>query len=487
MIFYIYSCIFLSVDGKLRTNTFVKWRTNKLSEKLSSLSRLVKESLPQSIEELVEFCRIPSISSQNKSIGEAVQFLVEKITSMGGIVEVLDEVPGGFPVLYVHFEAGVKGNSTKTLLFYNHYDVQPPEPLEEWESEPFEVSTRDGKLFARGIADNKGDLMARLTAIELLQKQDGGLPCHIKFLLEGEEEIGSPNLSYYLEKYSELFKADACIWEHADRDEKNRVQLMAGVKGMAYFELSVQTAVMDLHSKTGPLAENAAWRLTHALASMKNSKHEILVDGFYDHILPPTELELNYVNKMPFDEQSFRENYGLKAPLITNYSGQDPREAYILNPTMTICGIESGYYGEGSKTVLPKKALAKLDCRLVPGQEPEYIHKVIVNHLQKHGFSDVKVKLLNGVKAYRSDLSDPFVELMVRTAEEVYDCEVVLSPNNAGTGPMTDVGHNLKLPIVSTGVGWAQSKLHAPNESIRTSDYKEGILHIAHVIQEFSK
>ncbi|MBM6619656.1 M20/M25/M40 family metallo-hydrolase [Bacillus suaedaesalsae] len=458
-----------------------------MSKNLSILSAKVKESLSQSIEELKQFCRIPSISAQNNSIGEAVQFLQEKITSIGGSVRVLDEVTGGFPVLYVHFEPGEKGNSNKTLLFYNHYDVQPPEPLHEWESDPFDVTERDGKLFARGIADNKGDLMARLTAIELLQKQDGGLPCHIKFLLEGEEEIGSPNLPYYLEKYSDLFKADACIWEHADRDEKNRVNLMAGVKGMAYFELTVETADMDLHSKTGPLAENAAWRLTHALASMKNSKHEILVKGFYDHILPPTEIELNYVKKMPFDEESFRENYGLKHPLITNYSGQDPREAYILNPTMTICGIQSGYYGDGSKTVLPKKALAKLDCRLVPGQDPEHIHQVISDHLHKHGFSDVSVKLLSGVKAYRSDLSDPFVSLMVRTAEVVYKCDVVLSPNNAGTGPMTDFGHNLKLPIVSTGVGWAQSKLHAPNESIRITDYEEGILHIAHVLNEFGK
>lgn len=458
-----------------------------MSQSVSLLTSKVREILPQSIEELKQFSSIPSISAQKKCIPEAVQFLREKITSIAGTVTVLDDVKEGFPVLYVHFEAGPGGNSDKTLLFYNHYDVQPAEPLEEWESAPFTVIERDGKLFARGIADNKGDLMARLTAIQILKEQDGGLPCNIKFLLEGEEEIGSPNLPYYLEKYAELFQADACIWEHADRDENDRVNLMAGVKGMAYFELTVESADMDLHSKTGPLAENAAWRLTHALASMKNSKHEILVEGFFDHIIPPTEIEMEYVKKMPFDEESFRENYGLKHPLITNFSGQDPREAYIFNPTMTICGLESGYYGEGSKTVLPKKALAKLDCRLVPGQEPEHILKVIRKHLDNHGFSDVKVELLSGVKAYRSDLSHPFVELMVRTAEEVYQCEVVLSPNNAGTGPMTDFGNILHFPIVSTGVGWAQSKLHAPNESIRISDYEEGIVHIAYIIQEFAK
>ncbi|MFZ3589988.1 M20/M25/M40 family metallo-hydrolase [Bacillus sp. DJP31] len=458
-----------------------------MKQEVERLTSKVKETLNQSIYELKRFCEIESISAHNKSIPEAVGFLESYILSLGGSVKILDEVQDGNPVLYVHFEAGPGGNSDKTLLFYNHYDVQPAEPLEEWETPPFEVTEKDGKLFARGIADNKGDLMARLTAIRILKRQEGGLPCNIKFLLEGEEEIGSPNLPFYLEKYTYLFKADACIWEHADKDEKNRVNLMAGVKGMAYFELTCVSADIDLHSKVGPLVENAAWRLTHALASMKNSHHEILVEGFFDGIIPPTELELEYVKKIPFDEESYKEMYGLKHPLITTYSGQDPREALIFNPTMTICGFESGYYGEGSKTVLPKKSMAKLDCRLVPGQDPEHILECMEEHLQNHGYSDINVKLLTGVKAYRSDLSHPFVSLMVRTAKEVYDCEVVLSPNNAGTGPMTDFGHHLHFPIVSTGVGWAQSRLHAPNESIRIADYEEGIVHIAYLIQEFGK
>jgi acetylornithine deacetylase/succinyl-diaminopimelate desuccinylase-like protein len=453
---------------------------------LRDIKKKMTELLPQSISDLARFCEIPSISAKQHMIPEAVQFITTLIESFGGKVQLLDEVKGGNPVLYAFFEAGSKGNSTKTLLFYNHYDVQPAEPLDEWDTVPFTLTEKDGKLFARGVADNKGDLVARLTAIKVLQELEGGLPCNIKFLLEGEEEIGSPNLSYYLEKYSELFKADACIWEHADKDEKNRVNLMAGVKGMAYFELSCTSADLDLHSKLGPIVDNAAWRLTHALASMKNRYHEITVDGFFDGITPPTELEMEYVKKMPFDEESFAHSYGLKQPLITTYSGQDVREALVFNPTMTICGFESGYYGPGSKTILPRKALAKLDCRLVPGQDPYHIQQCIEKHLHTHGLDDIEVKLLNAVPAYRSDLSHPFVALMVKTAEAVYDTEVVLAPNNAGTGPMSEMGHYLQLPIVSTGVGWAQSRLHAPNESIRIEDYKEGIVHIAHVMKEFS-
>lgn len=453
---------------------------------IETIKAKVNDSLTKSIEDLKEFCGIPSISAQKKMIPETVQYLVNYIEDIGGYTKVLDDAESGHPVIYVFFEAGPGGNTEKNLLFYNHYDVQPPEPLEEWDTPPFDLTVKDGKLFARGAADNKGDLMARLTAIKILKDSDGGLPCNVKFLLEGEEEIGSPNLEFYLTRYNELFKADACIWEHADKDDKDRVSLMAGVKGMAYFELTCESADMDLHSKVGAIVDNAAWRLTHALASMKNSKHEILVDGFFDGIIQPTDLELEYVRSIPFDDQSILDLYGLKQPLITSYSGQDPREANIFNPTMTICGLESGYYGEGSKTVLPRKALAKLDCRLVPGQDPTHILHCIEKHLQQHGFSDVNVKLLNGVKAFRSDLSHPFVTLMVRTAQEVYDTEVVLSPNNAGTGPMSEFGHHLQLPIVSTGVGWAHSRLHAPNESIRLKDYEEGIIHIAYVISEFA-
>ncbi|MDF0725491.1 M20/M25/M40 family metallo-hydrolase [Cytobacillus sp. S13-E01] len=458
-----------------------------MNQEVVFLRNKVKETLSQSVKELKRFCDIPSISAQKKMIPETVQHVVSVVEGIGGTAKILDECEGGNPVVYVLFEAGAGGNPNKTILFYNHYDVQPPEPVDEWDTPPFDLTEVDGKLFGRGVADNKGDLMARLTAIKILKELDGGLPCNVKFLLEGEEEIGSPNLSFYLKEYGDLFKADACIWEHADKDDKDRVSLMAGVKGMAYFELTCESADMDLHSKVGATVENAAWRLTHALSSMKNNQHEIKVEGFFDGIIPPTDLELEYVKKIPFDEQSIVELYGLKQPLITSYSGQDPRVATIFNPTMTICGLESGYYGEGSKTVLPRKALAKLDCRLVPGQDPEHILECINRHLTKNGYSDVKTKLLNGVKAYRSDLSHPFVSLMVRTAQDVYDTEVVLSPNNAGTGPMSDFGHNLQLPIVSTGVGWANSRLHAPNESIRLKDYEEGIAHVAYLIKEFAK
>ncbi|MBM7661987.1 acetylornithine deacetylase/succinyl-diaminopimelate desuccinylase-like protein [Bacillus mesophilus] len=455
-----------------------------MSEQLvESLRGLTKDVVSESIETLKNYLRLPTISAQNKAIPETVQFVVELFEQAGGEAKVLDEL-GGNPVVYGFFPAGSKGDSTKTLLFYNHYDVQPPEPLNEWNSEPFEPTILDGKLFARGVSDNKGDLIARLTAIKVLKQLDG-LPCNIKFMVEGEEEIGSPNLAPYLVKYKDLFKADACIWEFGGKDEEERVNMVAGIKGMAYMELTCAGADIDMHSSVGAYVDNAAWRLVQALATMRNEKNDILVKGFYDDIDEPTELEKEVVANLPFNEEAVRNLYGLKRPLITEAKGVDPREAMVFQPTMTICGIESGYTGEGAKTVLPKNAKVKLDCRLVPGQDPQHIFESVQAHLKAHGFDDINVVLINGQKAYRSDYNHPFVAHVLETASAVYEKEAVLAPNSAGTGPMYEFGNQLQVPVVSTGVGWVESKAHAPNESIRLVDFEEGVVHMAYMLSGF--
>ena len=454
------------------------------NQNLLDLKHETKEAVGDAIEILKQYLQYPTVSAQNMAIPETVKFVVKMIEDAEGKAEVLDDL-GGNPVIYGYFPAGSNGNSTKTLLFYNHYDVQPPDPLDEWNSEPFEPSIEDGKLFARGVSDNKGDLVARLTAIKVLQKVQGGLPCNIKFLIEGEEEIGSPNLTPYLQKYSDRFKADACIWEFGGKDEQERISMVAGIKGMAYLELSCIGADIDMHSSVGAYVDNAAWRLVQALATMKNQQNEILVEGFYDGIEEPTDAVMQAVQALPFNEEAVMNLYGLKRNLITTAKGQDPREAMVLHPTMTICGLVSGYTGEGAKTVLPKSAKAKVDCRLVPGQDPDHILACVQNHLEKHGFHDVQVSLVNGQKAYRSDFSHPFISHVMESAKEVYQKEGVLAPNAAGTGPMFEFGKQLQLPIVSTGVGWVGSKAHAPNESIRLQDFEEGIAYMAYMLQGF--
>ncbi|WP_462413231.1 M20/M25/M40 family metallo-hydrolase [Neobacillus sp. Marseille-QA0830] len=455
------------------------------NSKLEKLKSETAASVEQALETLKQYLRFPTVSAQKSAIPETVEYVVKMISEAGGEAEVLDDLPGN-PVVYGYFPAGSTGDSSKTLLFYNHYDVQPPEPHDEWLTEPFEPEIKDGKLFARGVADNKGDLVARLTAIKVLQKINGGLPCNVKFMVEGEEEIGSPNLAPYLEKYWDKFQADACIWEFGEKNDQDRISMVAGLKGMAYIELTCVGADIDIHSSVGAYVDNAAWRLVQALATMKNQQNEILVGGFYDGIEEPSAAVLDAVRNLPFDEEAVNNLYGLKRPLITKAKGQDPREAMVLEPTMTICGIISGYTGEGAKTVLPKNAKVKIDCRLVPGQDPDHILACIQKHLEKHGFHDIEATMINGQKAYRADFNHPFIQHVMKTATEVYGQEGVLAPSAAGTGPMFIFGEQLQLPIVSTGVGWFGSKVHAPNESIKLKDFEEGIVHMAYMLSGFS-
>jgi acetylornithine deacetylase/succinyl-diaminopimelate desuccinylase-like protein len=276
---------------------------------LTDLRNETQESISSALEWLKEYLTFPTISAQNSAIPETVHFVVKMIEEAKGEAKILDDL-GGNPVIHGFFPAGNKGDSTKTLLFYNHYDVQPPEPLDEWISEPFQPTIREGKLFGRGVADNKGDLVARLTAIKVLQKTQGGLPCNIKFLIEGEEEIGSPNLTPYLEKYRDLFKADSCIWEFGGKDEQDRISMVAGIKGMAYLELNCVGAEIDMHSSVGAYVDNAAWRLIQALASMKNEQNEILVEGFFDGIKEPSEAVKQAVRALPFKEEAVNNLYG---------------------------------------------------------------------------------------------------------------------------------------------------------------------------------
>lgn len=439
----------------------------------------------QYMEDLIDYLRYESVSAQGRQIPETATFVQNVITKAGGQAEILDDL-GGNPVVYGYFSAGKEGNSNKTLLFYNHYDVQPEDPLEEWQTEPFEPVIKDGQLFARGVSDNKANFMSRIVAIRALQDTEGGLPCNIKFFVEGEEEIGSPNIDKYLSGYADKFKADVCIWEAGSKDSEERMVISAGVKGIAYFEATVESADIDIHSSQAAVVDNAAWRLVHALSTLRNVQNEITVDGFYDLMDEPTDVERDSVQAFPYNEAATIDTYGLKHPLITDNLNYSAQEALILYPTMTISGLLSGYTGPGTKTVLPRKAMAKIDIRLVPGFEPENVHQVLRQHFDTHGFTDVHLELLTGVKPFRTDISDPFVEEVMTSAEKIYgENQVILELNSAGTGPMSGFGEFLNVPILGAGTGWVKSGAHAPNENIRIHDYYQGVAHIMELLKAF--
>lgn len=454
---------------------------------MTKYQTIAKEYADHYMEALFALLRLESVSAQGRQIQETAAFVSEAIKESGGESEILNDL-GGYPVVYGYFSAGEKGDASKTLLFYNHYDVQPEDPINEWQTAPFEPTVIDGQLFARGVSDNKANFMSRLVAIQALKAAEGGLPCNVKFFVEGEEEIGSPNIDVYLEKYADKFQADVCIWESGSKDSEERMVISAGVKGIAYFEASVESADIDIHSSQAAVVDNAAWRLVHALSTMRDVNHNITIAGFKDMRTEPSEAEKASVAAFPYNEAATVDTYGLKHPLITDQLTYSAQEALILYPTMTISGILSGYTGQGTKTVLPRQAMAKIDVRLVPGYLPETVYDVLRAHFDQQGFPDVKLELLTGVKPFRTDISDAFIEDVMSSAKEVYgEDKVVLELNSAGTGPMSGFGQYLNVPILGAGTGWVKSGAHAPNENIRTTDYYQGVEHIMVLLHKFAK
>ncbi|MCX6023374.1 MAG: M20/M25/M40 family metallo-hydrolase [Chloroflexi bacterium] len=441
---------------------------------MEDLYRYVDDHVDEFVADLVRLCAQPSVAAQGTGLQECAELVAAMLEEAGVRASILP-VPGcPFPV--VAGEAA--GSSPVTLLFYNHYDVQPAEPLDLWDSPPFTPRLADGKLYARGVSDNKGPLVARIAALKAFRAVRGELPAGVKFLIEGEEEIGSSHLLGFLETEAERFRADACLWEGFGVNGQDQLQIILGAKGLVYVELEARTAGIDIHSSWATVAPNPAWRLAWALASLKGPDERILIDGFYDDVLPPSEADMAALALLPDERQETCDIFGLTRLIGSDNSVEFWRQ-HLLEPTCNICGIESGYTGVGAKTVLPAWARAKLDFRLVPDQRPEDIEAKLRRHLEQHGFSDVAVTgAIEGEPPARTPMDAPFVALTASTAREVFGTEPVLMPSMAATGPMAQVIETLGVPVADSGVGYPDNRIHAPNENIRIADYVKGIKHV---------
>jgi acetylornithine deacetylase/succinyl-diaminopimelate desuccinylase-like protein len=436
----------------------------------------------EGVADLMRLCRQPSISAQGVGMPEMVQLLAQMMREYGISARILP-VPGGkYPVVY----GEISGESPATILFYDHYDVQPPEPLELWTSPPFEPVQREGKLFGRGVSDNKGNTVARLLALKAFQKMRGKPPISVKFLIEGEEEIGSPNLGAFVERNRRLLKADACIWECGGVNWKDQPIIMLGLKGILYVELEACGASQDVHSSMGTVVPNPAWRLVWALASLKDMDENIQIAGFYDNVKAPTKQEIAAIKAIPPDDEETKQSLGLKE-FVKGVSGFDYRSRYILEPICNICGIYSGYTGPGSKTVLPCVARAKLDFRLVPDQRPEEILSRLRKHLDSHGFSDIAIApTTEGENPARTPLDSPFVAVVKTAGKEVFGADPVIMPAMAGSGPMYYFTDTLGLPTAGIGVDYLGSRAHAPDENIRLADFILGTKHVAALLERMA-
>jgi acetylornithine deacetylase/succinyl-diaminopimelate desuccinylase-like protein len=383
---------------------------------------------------------------------------------------------GGFPVVFADSGAGAQ----KTLICYNHYDVQPPEPLELWHSPPFEPTERDGRIYARGVSDDKGQLLSRIAAIQAVRAVTGELPTRVKFLVEGEEEISSVSLEPFVEHNRDLLAADACVWEFGGVDSQGRPQVVLGLRGICYIEFHVRTLARDAHSGEAHNLPNAAWRLVWALSTIKGPDERIRIPGFYDGAAPPSEAERHLLEQMPSDEDYTRQSYNLRE-FLGGHTGMSYKEA-VYSPTANLAGFSAGWQGQGSKTVTPAEATAKMDFRLVPGQAPRDILEKLRRHLDAEGFGDVEVRLLGGERAGTTPPDDPFVQLTARMAAEVYGTPAILKPLIGGSGPMHAFREYLSTPIVTLGAGDPDSKAHAPNESISIERFVQGTRHMARLL-----
>ena len=421
-----------------------------------------------------------SIFAQQTGLSETASYLKEVFQAAGAQV-ILDESYAA-PFVMATF-ASAKADA-KTLIFYNHYDVQPADRDQNWTSDPFQLDIRDGYMYGRGVDDDKGHITARLTAIEKYRQAHGELPVNIIFLIEGAEESASVDLEKYLAKYrSTLVGADLLVWEQGIFNQKGQMEITGGTKGIVTFDAKVKSAVVDIHSKFGGTINSSSWYLINALSSLRDSRGEILVDGIYDDVLEPTKREMDLVRQYALvDEQHLRQVYDLKLPFLT----QD-QDALLKNlffePSLNIQGLQTGYQGQGVKTILPAEASAKLEVRLVPGMKPRKVFQQIQDQLVRNGFDQVQLTYTLGEEGYRSDMTAPAILNVIDLARQFSPEGVAVLPTTAGTGPMHQVFEALEVPIAAFGIGHPNSRDHGGDENVKIADY---LTHIE-MIEELMK
>ncbi len=415
---------------------------------------------------LREACSLPSLASDAVGLQSMAAWLEARFEELGASVERLT-YEGAPDALLAQMGAG-----DRTVLVYDHYDVQPVDPIDLWLSDPFSPEIRNGVFYARGAADNKGDLVARLAGLHARQETDGDLPVVVKFLVEGEEETGSKSFEGLVERYGASLAADGCIWEGVGIDHVGRPQLVFGAKGLCYVELNLRLLNDDQHSSLAGAAPSAAWRLLEALATLREASGRVLIDGFYDDVEEPGAAELAALESYPFDEASERKRLGIDS-FVGGATGPEFLSRLYFEPTCNLAGFVSGFSVPGtSKTVLPKEAMAKVDMRLVPNQDPHDIADKLRRHLDTRGFDDIRLETFSMEHPVRSPSDSTIGRAAIEAATRVFGAAPAVAPMMIATGPMYPVAHTLGIPTVSpAGVCRPDSNIHAPNENCRVEDF----------------
>jgi acetylornithine deacetylase/succinyl-diaminopimelate desuccinylase-like protein len=439
-----------------------------LTPNLNDIFAYIDEHSQVFLARLIEYLRRPSISAYGEGIREVADYVAAVMLQMGLVVRVIPT--SGWPMVFGEYHVG---RGAPTVLLYGHYDVQPPDPLDEWLSPPFEPTLRNGRIYARGVGDNKGQHFAQLLALEAHLACRGTLPCNVKVLLEGEEEVGSPHMPEFIRAHRDELQSDLVIISDGPVHENGQPTISFGVRGVLDIELRTRGANRDLHSgHWGGIVPNPLWTLVHLLATMKNERGEITIDGFYENVQPLTERERQALANLPIDVSEVKQSLGLQHLDEPQERGYFERLA--VWPTLTINGIHGGYGGPGSKTVLPHEAIAKCDIRLVEAQTVDEILAKVQAHVQRHA-PEVSVTSYGGMDPSKTPLDSPFTEPLRQAIIAAQGTAPLFVPAKGASLPTYVFTKILGLPAFGVPYANPDESNHAPNENMEVARFFLGI------------
>lgn len=449
----------------------------------SAIRAYIETNRLRLVSELQDFLRQKSISTENVGMDECARFLRDELLRLGFAADVAT-LPGAMPAVW--------GQSRRTggprVLVYGHYDVQSPDPLELWDYPPFAAEIRDGVIYARGATDDKGNIWANVKAVEVLQSVMGEVPVSLRFLFEGEEEIGSPHLGQFMKTLSDKIGADIAIVCDRGIHESGRPQLYLGNKGIVSLEVSAKRAKRDVHSGHAPLIPNAAYDLMKLLTSMRESDGTVTIDGYLENVRGPSSEERQLLDTIPFDREAFNRDYGL----ADNLGPQDSRgmlERLLYYPTANISGFKAGWMGERGRTIIPHEARARMDFRLVHAQTVDEAKDKIARFIERSPFGPFDFSFGDGNEEYKVSPGLLAVKAAIDNARRVYAREPVVWPLLDGSGPLYLFPKHLGCPVFMIGLGapFSTANTHAPNENISVDQYLKGIEQMANLLATYAE
>lgn len=447
---------------------------------MEPIFRYIQDNKERFIAEVLQLIRQPSISIEKEGMAECAFLLKDRMEQSGILTRMIS---GGGPP-YIFGEMKSPGASM-TVLFYGHYDVQPPGPLDLWKSDPFEPQVREGRIFGRGSSDNKGQLWAIMKAVEAVHQVKGKLPLNVKFLIEGEEEIGSPHLEEFIRKHKRLLKADVGLVADAAIHFTGQPSLIFGRRGMLKVEMRIQMANRDLHSGLfGGVVPNAAWKMVQLLNTCVDKNKNVLIDGFYDDIVSLSASEEEALKKIPVHEDEIMADWDLE--VLDKEQGVPFYENIMFRPTFNINGLKSGYIGSGSQPIIPCCAMAKLDIRLVPNQDPGDIYQKLLDHIKRYSFGEAEVEQIAAIKPSKIPLDHPYAQPIIKAITRGFGEPPVLIPVCGGTDPDYLFRENLGIQRFLVPFGNPDENSHAPNENLSIDCFIKGIRTIAVCLYELA-